>query len=188
MTDAVNVPGTTWHFANTGAWLKILPGLLPTNRPAHWLEIGSYSGQGAAWVLENILRPEDRMTCIDGWWKPEIEQAWDATMAPHAARVEKVKSRSFAWLAAQANSDRHYDVIYVDGDHDAPGVLSDAVLAWPLLRNGGVMIFDDYRWNHPNDQVGVIDPGLGIDGFLQAYAARFVLLHKLNQVIVKKLR
>ncbi|MCM8831198.1 MAG: class I SAM-dependent methyltransferase [Candidatus Omnitrophica bacterium] len=32
------------------------------------------------------------------------------------------------------------------GNHNAPSVLMDAVLCWPLLKNGGILIFDDYLW------------------------------------------
>ena len=40
-----------------------------------------------------------------------------------------------------------FDLIYIDGSHTAPDVLTDAVLAFQLLRVGGVMIFDDYLWS-----------------------------------------
>ncbi len=33
-------------------------------------------------------------------------------------------------------------VIYVDGSHKARDVIADAVLAWALLRPGGILIFD----------------------------------------------
>lgn len=37
-----------------------------------------------------------------------------------------------------------FDWIYVDGRHDYDGVLADFTYAWPLLKKGGVMVFDDY--------------------------------------------
>jgi hypothetical protein len=33
-----------------------------------------------------------------------------------------------------------------DGSHRARDVLEDAVLSWPLLKVGGIMLFDDYLW------------------------------------------
>ena len=38
----------------------------------------------------------------------------------------------------------NFDLIYIDASHYAPDVLSDAVLAFKLLKPGGILIFDDY--------------------------------------------
>lgn len=38
------------------------------------------------------------------------------------------------------------DIIYVDAGHEYESVLLDLTLYWRLLRPGGVMIMDDYRW------------------------------------------
>lgn len=37
-----------------------------------------------------------------------------------------------------------FDWIYLDGLHDYHGVLVDFWATWPLLKKGGVMVFDDY--------------------------------------------
>lgn len=37
-----------------------------------------------------------------------------------------------------------FDWIYIDGRHDYEGVREDFYAAWPLLKQGGVMVFDDY--------------------------------------------
>ena len=37
-----------------------------------------------------------------------------------------------------------FDFIYIDPSHQAPDILTDAVLAFKLLRLSGVMVFDDY--------------------------------------------
>ncbi len=33
-------------------------------------------------------------------------------------------------------------IIYIDGSHCPPDVLTDAVMAWKLLTDGGIMILD----------------------------------------------
>jgi predicted O-methyltransferase YrrM len=38
-----------------------------------------------------------------------------------------------------------FDFIYIDGDHTAKGTISDAIRAFSLLKEGGIMIFDDYE-------------------------------------------
>ena len=37
-----------------------------------------------------------------------------------------------------------FDLVYIDASHEAADVLADAVLAWPLLKPGGFLGFDDY--------------------------------------------
>ena len=58
------------------------------------------------------------------------------------------------------------DLIYVDGDHRAPGVLQDMVLGFELLNIGGVMLCDDavsWRYKH-----NITDsPKMAIDNFIQ---------------------
>jgi hypothetical protein len=46
-------------------------------------------------------------------------------------------------------------------------VLQDAVLAWNLLKRGGIMIFDDYGLKY--DSLGVSPPKEAIDAFLKVY-------------------
>ena len=40
----------------------------------------------------------------------------------------------------------YFDFIYIDGSHQAPDVLLDALLGFKLLRTNGVIAFDDYVW------------------------------------------
>jgi len=39
-----------------------------------------------------------------------------------------------------------FDIIYIDGDHTAEAAFKDGVNSFPLLKKGGIMIFDDYLW------------------------------------------
>jgi predicted O-methyltransferase YrrM len=61
---------------------------------------------------------------------------------------------------------------------------TDAVLSWPLLKVGGLMIFDDYLWN--TDKPAGERPQMAIDQFLQERQQKHVLLHQEYQVIVQK--
>lgn len=40
-----------------------------------------------------------------------------------------------------------FDLAYIDGSHLRLDVLSDAVMCWALLREGGLMVLDDYEWD-----------------------------------------
>jgi hypothetical protein len=40
-----------------------------------------------------------------------------------------------------------FDFIYIDADHSALSCFMDSALAWPLLKHGGIMIWDDFNWD-----------------------------------------
>lgn len=170
-----------WHARHAELWLDVIPRLLP-DRPIRWLEIGSLEGRSAAWTLQHLLQDGDELVCVDTWPHKPTESAFDANLA---GKATKYKGRSVDYLATDCGT---FDGIYVDGSHDAPDVLSDAVLAWRHLRSGGVMIFDDYTWRHPASDVGRVRPGVAIDGFLAAFVTRLSVLHIGEQVIIRKRR
>ena len=77
-----------------------------------------------------------------------------------------------------------FDFIYVDGSHLAMDVLIDGVLAWPLLKPGGVMVFDDYRWKHTREEQDW--PGRAVDAFLQVFGHKCEILEKGKRVGLRK--
>lgn len=173
--------GPDWHSAHTHLWLSLLPPLLP-DRPIRWLEIGAFEGRSAVWTLEHLLRDGDELVCVDTFADAARESRFDTNLA---GRATKIKSRSVDYLRRERGS---FFGVYIDGSHDAPDVLADAVLAWQLLEVGGVMILDDYRWHHPRATVGRVSPGVAIDGFLAAFVTRLSVLHIGEQVIIRKRR
>lgn len=42
---------------------------------------------------------------------------------------------------------QQFDLIYIDASHFPDDVLEDAVLSFQLLKNNGLLIFDDYNYN-----------------------------------------
>lgn len=56
------------------------------------------------------------------------------------ANARCIKCRSFDGLPADIGT---FDMIHIDGHHEAHAILNDAPKAWPLLNPGGIMIFDD---------------------------------------------
>lgn len=170
-----------WHGRHSAVWQQVIPRLLP-DCPIRWLEIGSLEGRSACWTLDHLLREGDELVCVDTWAHEPIEAAFDENLA---GRAIKYKGRSADYLASDCGT---FDGIYVDGSHDAPDVLTDAVLGWSHLRRGGLMIFDDYTWRHPASEAGMVRPGVAIDGFLAAFATRLSVLHIGEQVILRKRR
>lgn len=172
----------TWHQNHDAVWKAVvLPRLPVTHR--RWLELGSYEGQSAEWVLIHAMNPGDELVCVDGWWRPEVEKRFDANVG---GRVTKHKGDSYWYLLSQQGRGASFSVIYVDADHDSRSTLESLVLAWRLLVDGGLMIVDDYRYNHPAQIPGVLRPALAIDAFLSCYSTDLSLLHLNWQAIIQK--
>lgn len=148
----------------------------------HYLEIGVFEGGSIIWMLENILTdPQAKATCVDVFpeWMYDRFTA-NLTLSGFAHKVGIMQGRSQVMLRRlPLNS---YDIIYIDGSHVPKDVLADAILSWELLKNGGILIFDDYKYKNGNET-----PGIAIDAFLQFFKDDLTILYKgVLQVIVKK--
>lgn len=150
------------------------------------LEIGSHEGRSAVWFLDNILtHPTSSITCVDIFPHKVLEARFDHNIEAtgFSDRVMKIKGRSGEVLKRLRQG--HYDIVYIDGSHRAADVYMDARLSWELLKKGGVMIFDDYRWEPerlPREEL----PAPGIDSFLEDFRSEIEVLHKGYQVIIKR--
>jgi predicted O-methyltransferase YrrM len=139
-----------------------------------FLQIGTYTGDASVWLRENVLtNPTSYLTDVDTWegsdeavhkewdWQ-SVEQVYDEKVAKYS-NVIKHKSKSVDFFNF---TDKQYDFIYIDGDHTEDAVYLDACLAWPLLKSGGIMAFDDYHWNHESG-LDSMRPGPAIDRFVK---------------------
>jgi predicted O-methyltransferase YrrM len=75
----------------------------------------------------------------------------------------------------------YFDLAYIDGSHQAPDVLFDAVAAFRLVRPGGLIIFDDYLWTGaPQREGAAVDllhcPKPAIDAFTNLYRQKISLI------------
>ena len=83
-----------------------------------------------------------------------------------------------------------FDFIYIDGSHQAPDVLYDALLSFRLLRVGGIMVFDDYLWaeNIGFEHDPIRCPKPAIDAFTNIYCRKVLTLTQpLYQLYVQKI-
>ena len=104
-------------------------------------------------------------------------------------KVLSFKSTSVEALAALHTIDRAnfkpFDFIYIDGSHVAKDVLTDACMAWPLLKQNGFMVFDDYAWK-PEGITTMQRPKIAIDFFLNIFEEELIVVHVAYQLIVRK--
>ena len=199
----------TWFRDNAKPfWERLIPGL--QIRAA--LEIGSYEGASACFLVDRVAAQAPlTLHCIDTW-AGGIEHQPDGT-AP--ADMQAVEERFHRNIRAAIGRAAHpvdlrvhkgysddclvrliadglagsLDFIYIDGSHQAPDVLADAVLAFKLLKVGGHLVFDDYIWSEvlPYGQDPIRCPKPAIDAFTTLYCRRLQILEApLWQLYVRK--
>jgi predicted O-methyltransferase YrrM len=151
------------------------------------LEVGCYEGQTSNWLLNNtnaVLTVMD--TFAGGQDLPDevdlLQRFKDNTEA-HKDRIYIEKGKSQEKLREEAPES--YDFAYIDGSHLAGDTLEDAVLAFRLLRKGGIMIFDDYTWGAG---MGFYDiPRTGIDAFVLVFGNQLEVLERNSQMVIRKM-
>ena len=182
-----------WFSHNIPVWEQLL-GEYKNQPEIVFLEIGSFEGRATRWLLENVLtHPTSKIVCVDTFEGSDEHAAMNLTglydrfcsnIRPFARRVKTYKETSLQALAKFQQAQTRFDFIYIDGSHRAIDVLTDATLSFPLLKKGGILLFDDYEY--PIGESRQEKPTLAIDAFLQIYQPQFDLLHKGYQVAVRK--
>jgi predicted O-methyltransferase YrrM len=192
-----------WFTGNIDNWTRWLAEF--RGRPGvRAIEVGSFEGRSACWLLENILTHEtSSLDCYDLCNVPPQIERFRRNTEPWKHRLRMHPGPSFATLSDLRGE---YDVAYIDGDHAPFAVLADATLIWPSLKVGAVLIFDDYLWlpddAHPcpgmpwHDDLlvkartrhAMKTPKVGIDGFLTAIVGHYELLGQDYQLAVRKTR
>lgn len=185
---------TDWSSGQYDTWARLLAPR--RDEPLDVLEIGSWEGRSALFFVNAL--PQCRLTCVDTFGGgaehvgesefaselPHVEQRFRANLAPFADRVRVLAEASAAALARLATEGAAYDVVLVDGSHEAEDVRLDAEGSWALLRPGGLLILDDYEWKAFDDPQRT--PGPGIDAFLAAHAGEYDEVERGWQVVVKR--
>ncbi len=197
-----------WFQTSKPVWDEIFS----TFRPARILEIGSFEGASACYLITTIGAHQPvEIHCIDTWEggiehqaggfvasnMSEVESRFHRNIAlaqsrsAHPAPVMFYKNRSDLALAALLSGGKanYFDFIYVDGSHQAPDVLFDAVLSFKLLAINGLLIFDDYNWseNLPQGKDILRCPKPAIDAFVNLNFRKLRLLAApINQCYVVK--
>jgi len=174
-----------WFTENIPVWLEVLHPF--KGKPdLNYLEIGVFEGRSAIWMLENILtHPSSRLTGIDTFpkgtdWKEKYLSNLNISGSAHkATTIEGYSQTELRKLPLNS-----FDIIYIDGCHSADCVLSDGVLSFELLKTGGLLIFDDYRWKI--DCPEELRPKIAVDAFITSYRNSIEVVHSGYQVFIRK--
>lgn len=148
------------------------------DKKAKCLEIGSLEGRSAHFTL-NFL-PDSTLT-IYTINPPETQRILELNLRKYSKDNRVVINNT--WSNALRFETQKFDFIYVDGSHERLDVLRDAVLAFEVLKSGGIMIFDDYGWSK-NDETKI-----AIDNFIECYQSELQVLTNYTDYckVIKKL-
>ena len=167
------------------------------------LEIGSFEGQSACYFSKKIAYGQ--IHCLDTWKGDDdlreknidfkiIEKNFDkniklANEINPKVNFFKYKSESYKKLSEfiTQGKENYFDLIYIDGAHDSQNVLFDAVSSFKLVKEGGIIIFDDYLWESEDKNI-INSPKFAIDSFVNIFSNKiYVIRHFLYQLyIIKK--
>jgi predicted O-methyltransferase YrrM len=165
-----------------------------------FLEIGCYEGRSTVWLIENGLDSGGIITW-QGGEEHDSKTMWDVEQRFHenirkvqtldlTKKVNVYKQTSTKGLAHliwnMPSPLELMDLIYIDGSHQAPDVLTDACMAWQILKVGGVIVFDDYMWGI--DYPILHKPKIAIDMFTNTYHDKLRVVHVGYQLAVQKLK
>jgi hypothetical protein len=147
------------------------------------IEIGSLHGDCAVFCADKITNGNNSCHyAID----ININEYLTNNIAPYK-NIKFIHGKSYDILRnSSLFSPNMADYIYIDGSHLAIDVINDAVLSWSILKDNGILIFDDYGWGiHTDDEKQ--KPKLGIDAFISAYKGHYEIIEMGWQVFLKKL-
>ena len=180
-----------WFTARVESWKPHIEHL--KDKPFNYLEVGSYEGRSILYIHDNYAtHPDCNVVSIDPF--PDYHDLSSALIQQAERRFKSntkdknilhFKCDLMEYFRVYFRPNYYYDLIYVDGSHLSFDCYTDAQLAWRLLKEGGVMVLDDYELN--NYKLPYENCATGIDYFLKSIEGKYKLLFKNWQVGIIKL-
>jgi predicted O-methyltransferase YrrM len=209
--DRVGYEFTNTWFEEAGRnyWDQLIPQVNPTRI----LEVGCYEGAATCYLIKSLASKKNiELYCVDSW-EGGVEHSDGGSAQSNMSEVEKrfhhnirlagdevenrvdmILCKNYSDIALSKllseGKQGYFDFVYVDGSHQAPDVICDAILGFRLLRKGGVMAFDDYLWQEilPGGTDLVRCPKFAIDAFTNVYCRKIrILSAPLYQLYIQKI-
>ncbi len=179
---------TDWFSGSEMLW----KGMIDTMMPSKILEIGSFEGRSTCYLIKTAseYRPLD-IYCVDTWQGSvehegidfnAVERRFDRNVqlalqdVKNQVNVYKLRGKSVMEMSKLlVAGEGNFDLIYIDGSHEAADVFVDAALAFQLLKVDGLLLFDDY---HISEEPKTIynHPHIAIDAFMHVYADKMSVI------------
>lgn len=118
-------------------------------KPVNLLEIGSFVGYGLTAFLCGNKKIE-KIYSVDSEAYLKKSNTLCRNNLEYAANflgLDNFANRFFNYNSTSEvpRIEKHYDFIYVDGDHTFQGAMNDMKFSWSLKPK--IMIVDDYKWH-----------------------------------------
>lgn len=123
------------------AELLTLAAICRHKRPGRVFEIGTHTGSSTLEMAINVPDQTEILT-LDLEPSETIGSAYRNT--EYSSKIRQLYGNSVTFDYAPFLG--KVDLVFIDGDHTYDGVNSDTEKAFELLRPGGVIVWDDYRW------------------------------------------
>ena len=185
-----------WFSHNIDSWKSLFP-LVQSQQP-RVLEIGSWEGRSAVFILNTLCANGGEIVCIDHFdlfrtnAGKERFSRMQCNLKSTGKRFRILSEFSFPALAKLLEEeidarDPGFDWIYIDGSHEADDTFLDSELVWRLAKAGAIVIFDDYHWDKEPEN-SIHHPRRGIDAFLALHQGQYERLSAENdyQVVLRK--
>jgi len=127
-------------------------------KPILYVEVGVWAGNSAEWMLQNVLTHKDAEAIgIDPYLAghtynqahadathDEMRRRLSAFISAGKLSILRDKSQNALRDLNNSVEPPGIDILYLDGCHDAHSIVLDFSYAWPMLKTGSIVIFDDY--------------------------------------------
>lgn len=162
-----------WFKDHINHWEQYLSSLF--NKPNVCLEIGSYHGASSVYIREQLCSSEgSHLYLMDinqsDFLLSNIKPYDNVTLFHGESRD------AFKTFTHNDETKEFLDFVYIDGSHMSCHVLEDAVNAFYCLKDGGIMIFDDYLGGL--EQEKHLQVKSGVDAFAFAFHKHLELFFK----------
>ncbi|KAI9698355.1 MAG: hypothetical protein M1836_003935 [Candelina mexicana] len=178
---------------------------LGLRREKEILELGSFEGASATWMLDNFMdHPESRLNAIhtsqgstehkenpdsdDKYRVDPLENRFlaDVSKSKQRNKIRIMKAQSHKTLTELRNEACRFDFIYVDASLVAIDVVYDAVNCWAMLKPLGMMVFGDVLCKEYVEDC--CDPWIVVEAFVRCVEPEVEIEETEEQMWVKRVR
>ncbi len=181
-------------------WIELI-NKISKNKKVKIAEIGVWKGAFAAQILKNCPNVEkyylvDPWRHLTDWKKPmnlnddKFNKIYKETMKTLDFAKDKIcVLRGTTLEVVDQINDSELDLVYIDGDHTAKGVVIDLIKLFPKVKEGGVIGGDDYEENIYHHDPNRFDPTMVkpvVDGFVAAHNVKHLFWNKNQFAFIKR--
>lgn len=170
------------------------------NNEVHVLLVGIYEGRSLIWLFENILtHPGCTVTVVNDFTNNKVNVKTLRKLRPaqstlstlkHNIETLNIKEKVDIYdgviidmLRKPEIMNKSYDIVYVGGGLHSKHILQNGVLSFPMLKPGGLQIYDNYTSNREHDSAC---PKQAVDAFMDIYASEIKVKKISWNVVIEK--